>query len=157
MESKDSSEFEITLDSSSGELEVEPSAESASDSEFDLSLDDSGSISASGEQDAIDQEGTDRDIFETDFDVPGLDEESSSQEAGLDGQVELESSDFDIEDESGSQVVALDDEAEVEPPSPKQRGKGRPTQGKSLPALVGDVSVEEESPPGFGELEAEIP
>ena len=76
VESKDSSEFEITLDSSSGELEVEPSAESGSDSEFDLSLDDSGSISASGEQDAIDQEGTDRDIFETDFDVPGLDEES---------------------------------------------------------------------------------
>src|SRR5262249_58444476 len=64
------------------------------------------------------------DIFETDFEVPALDDESGSEAVALDeGDTDLESSDFDLAldegdagsaEESGSQVVALEDEAEVD-------------------------------------------
>jgi excisionase family DNA binding protein len=119
------SEFELSLDS---EAELEGGAPSNSsspadsDSEFELTLDDSGGLS-------VDESGAeasgDQDIFETDFDVPSLEEESGSEAVALEGaEGEAESSDFDIalgdedvesEDESGSQVVALEEgEGEAE-------------------------------------------
>lgn len=114
----ESSEFELSLDDSgSSELEVdlEPAEEEGadSDSEFELTLDDSAGSSP------LEETGEDRDIFETDFEVPALEEESGSEAVALEEDTDLESSDFDIafddmeaavEDESGSQVVALDEE-----------------------------------------------
>src|SRR5262249_52101767 len=54
-----------------------------------------------------------KDIFETDFEMPALDEESSSEAVPLDdADTDLESSDFDLslnEEDSGSQVVPLDE------------------------------------------------
>ena len=112
----DSSEFELSLDESSDEMELEPATADDSDSEFELTLDDSGGSSP------LDEEG-ERDIFETDFEVPALEEESGSEAVALDDETDLESSDFDLAlgdddmapeegEESGSQVVALEDEEE---------------------------------------------
>jgi hypothetical protein len=105
------SEFELSLD-----VEGSPT-DSGSDSEFELTLDDSGGLAP------IDEEQK-KDIFETDFEVPALDEESGQRAPQADADTDLESSEFDIaldegdaerEDaESGSQVVALDDEAEAD-------------------------------------------
>ena len=107
------SEFELSLDADdSGQT-----AGSAVDSEFELTLDDSGGLAP---QEADEQSGDslEKDIFETDFEVPALEEDSGSQVAALD--TDLDSSDFDIalddsavEDESASQVVALDEEADA--------------------------------------------
>lgn len=125
------SEFELTLDSdeSSSELEAADAADATpSDSEFELTLDDSGNLA--GEDETPSEEGAEQDIFESDFEVPGLEDESGSQVAALD--TDLESSDFEIEveDESGSQVVALDEEEADDAAmtvaaksKPKQKGK----------------------------------
>ncbi|MFO0964741.1 MAG: hypothetical protein U0793_04015 [Gemmataceae bacterium] len=81
------SEFELSLDDSGqGPLASE-------DSEFELTLDDSGQLAdmeAEASASATEDVG-ERDIFETDFEVPGLDD---SKEAKLD--TDLDSSDFDI-------------------------------------------------------------
>ena len=89
-----------------------------SSSEFELTLEDSA-----GESGGLTplEESKEKDIFETDFEVPAL-EDSGSDAVKLD-DTDLESSDFDLalgeedvaaEDESGSQVVALDDEEDVD-------------------------------------------
>jgi hypothetical protein len=119
-----SSEFELSLDDDSGsselELDLEPvegGGAEDSDSEFELTLDDSGGSSPLEEEAA-----EDKDIFETDFEVPALEEESGSEAVALDEDTSTESSDFDLaidemdvdsEDESGSQVVALEDDEEA--------------------------------------------
>ena len=129
LEPDSDSEFELGLDSS-GSDGLEPSYDSDSDSEFDLTLDDSGTPSSDYEEEAgYADADADRDIFETDFEVPGLDDESGSQDGAYD--TDLESSDFDIEDESGSQVVALDDSQDYEEydDAPK-RGKSKRAAGK---------------------------
>ena len=109
--SDSSSEFELSLDSGEGPV-ITP--EAPSDSEFELTLDDSGNLSEETPQLKADKE---KDIFETDFEVPALEEESGSQVAALD--TDLDSSDFDlalgdsdvaVEEDSGSEVVALDEE-----------------------------------------------
>src|SRR5262249_52364130 len=115
-EEPDSSEFELSLDADSSELELQPAAQD-SDSEFELTLDDSG-----GSPPLEDSSG-ERDIFETDFEVPALEEESGSEAVALDEDATDLESDFDLalgeedapaEDESGSQVVALEDEEEAD-------------------------------------------
>jgi hypothetical protein len=73
-----------------------------------------------GPAEAAPAAGEEKDIFETDFDVPALEEESGSEAMALDeADSDLDSSDFDIalsdadmpvEEESGSQVVALEEE-----------------------------------------------
>jgi excisionase family DNA binding protein len=132
------SEFELSLDDSSGETPAaagagsdsefelsldadgSPAGASAdSDSEFELTLDDSGGLAPLEEEASAEE---DKDIFETDFEVPALDDESGSEAVALDEDSgETESSDFDLalgdedisaEDESGSQVVALDEDEE---------------------------------------------
>ena len=109
-------EFEFGLEPSSDEvpvLEGESPTED-SDSEFELTLDDSGNL-ASDQEDA----GADRskDIFETEDELPGLEEESSPLDT------ELESSEFDIEgeEESGSAVIALEEDDLEEPDEPAAR------------------------------------
>lgn len=120
-----SSEFELSLD------EGEPAGKGGkapedSDSEFELTLDDSSGdlLSPAGTPQVkagADDEAETQDIFESDFDIPALQEEGAGESATVD--TEMESSDFDIalddselaaDEESGSQVVALDEE-EVEP------------------------------------------
>jgi hypothetical protein len=105
-----------------------------------LTLDDSGGLAPLEEsvEDSID-----KDIFETDFEVPALDEESGSEAVALDDEgTESDSSDFDLalgeediaaEEESGSQVVALDEDAEEE------------EGGASRPARRGAATIEEDS------------
>ncbi len=118
--SDSSSEFELSLEGDdSGQGAAQGNVDS--DSEFELTLDDSGSADLADDGPQAKAGAGDRDIFETDFEVPALEDESGSQVAALDtADTDLESSDFDlalddsdlaVEDESGSQVVALDEEA----------------------------------------------
>jgi excisionase family DNA binding protein len=133
-----SNEFELSLDAGGTPAPSKAGAVEDSDSEFELSLDADEPAAAAGESDSefeltLDGEGglaplegeessEERDIFETDFEVPALDEESGSQAVALDEQdTDLASSDFDLalgeedaaaEDESHSQVVAIEEEEE---------------------------------------------
>jgi hypothetical protein len=147
----DDSNFEINLESGEGEAVSEDS------SEFELTLDDSGNLAAADDAPAPQvksrkkggaEEG-EQDIFDTDFEVPAIDESDDATVADS----ELESSDFDLalddselaaEDESGSQVVALDEEdAETVADS----------DGDA--AVVDDVDVEEESS-DFADLDEDV-
>jgi len=116
-----SSEFELNLDSRSSARISGPKSskktKADSDSEFELSLDDSsGQISQS-----LEGVGEQKDIFETDFDIPALDDESASEAVVLEEtDTDLESSDFDLaleeagSDESASAVVELEEDMAVE-------------------------------------------
>jgi excisionase family DNA binding protein len=110
------SEFELTLDDDSGSSEIESGGtESGSDSEFELTLDESGGLAAV--EDSAAGEGEGKDIFETDFDVPALDDESGSD------AVALEESD----EESGSSEFELTldgDQASLELEDTDQEGVG---------------------------------
>ncbi len=168
----DSSEFELSIDSdadsplvsetpsgdSSFEINLQDSGEGAAgdSSEFELTLDDSGNI-ATDEEAAKPQvksrkkkagdSSDEQDIFDTDFEVPALDESDDAAVADS----ELESSDFDLalddsdlapEDESGSQVVALDDE-------------DAETVADDDAAVADDVDVDEESS-DFADLDEDV-
>jgi hypothetical protein len=124
-------DFELTLDSSAGASSlklggVKPTKakDEDSDSEFELTLDDS---SDSGLEASDSGDAEKRDIFETDFEIPPMDE-SGSEAIAVDPDTDLERSDSDVEessdivvDESGSEVVLIDEE-EAEA-SPKARSK----------------------------------
>src|SRR5439155_22286062 len=108
------SEFELSLD-------VDSPKKSDSDSEFELTLDDSGG----GLQPLEDKPASgEKDIFETDFEVPALGEEAGCEAVAVDdSETDLGSSDLalaigeedvSVEDDSGSQVVALDEEEAVD-------------------------------------------
>jgi hypothetical protein len=106
-----SSEFELSLDAGE-EVKAEPD----SDSEFELTLDSTGDLASIDDSSSLGGEH-ERDIFETDLEMPSLDSGDSGSEAvALDEDTDLESSDFDLEmDEGesadeGSQVVNLDEE-----------------------------------------------
>ncbi len=125
-EEESSSEFELNLDvESSGELSIE-SPKADSDSEFELTLDETGGLSL--EEEAAPQE--EQDIFETDFDVPAMDEESGSEAVALDeADTDLESSEFDLSleeqgEESGSQVVPLEESLEDSEEVAEEEGFG---------------------------------
>jgi excisionase family DNA binding protein len=156
----DEIEFELSLDAESTPKPA-PAAEADSDSEFELTIDESGGL-APVEQEAAAPE---KDIFETDFDVPALEDESGSQAMALDeSDSDLDSSDFDIalsdadmaaEEESGSQVVALDEEeaeagaATVQRPAPKKKTVLLPEADEEeglddLMGVAGEAVVEEE-------------
>lgn len=171
-EPEDSSEFDLSLDadadapaaqseSSEFEINLEGSGERAtseSDGEFELTLDDSGNQAVVEEPQVKSKaksktkmkpaSNEEQDIFDTDFEVPVLDD-SNSDETIADS--ELESSDFDLalddselaqEEESGSQVVALDEEDSE-------------TVADDDGAVVDDVEVEEESS-DFADLDADV-
>jgi hypothetical protein len=166
-----SSEFELSLDDAGGaaegggdassefELSLDEADEpkTTSDSEFDLTLEPGSSDEleealAEGKElaDVEDSEGSpeaEKDIFETDFDVPTLEEESGSEAVPIDeADTDLdETSDFNVaidddlasEEESGSQVVALEDEEEADDAAATV---SRPTQ-----AADEEEEVEEDS------------
>lgn len=129
-------DFELSLDSSavasstklgapkSGKLVLD----SDSDSEFELTLDDSeGSL----EQAALESDAEDKgDIFETDFEIPQMPDESASEAVALESDTDLEKDDFELDDsevsvdeESGSEVALLDDDEEGAPKAKKGKAK----------------------------------
>lgn len=124
----DSDDFELSLDpgpasglklggpKSGGKLEP---VTSDSDSEFELTLDDSGGTS-SLEHAALDAEEDKNDIFETDFEIPPMSDDSGSEAVALESDSELEQSDFELaindsdvesDEDTGSQVVLLEDDS----------------------------------------------
>ena len=165
---EDEIDFELTLDQpgasskklgSSKRIEADDSS-----SEFDLSLDDSSAElevdldAETGSADNLEVEEDNNDIFETDFEIPALDDDSASEAVAIDeGDTDLESSsDFDLaidgdgeedsvisvddDEESGSQVVVIDDEID-EPSSRKKKKK----PGKKKRAVEDEEGEEEVS------------
>jgi excisionase family DNA binding protein len=157
----DEIEFELSLDAEASpkpSKKAPPAEDVSSSSEFELTLEDSARLAPLEEEAGpAASSGEEKDIFETDFEVPALEDESGSQAVALDeSDTDLESSDFDLalgeedaaaDEESGSQVVALDEEGEVDEaaatvarPS-RQRGRGAVAEEEEAADFV---SVEEE-------------
>lgn len=177
LEKDSDSEFELNLDSrSSGKVTGPKSsgkskkpATADSDSEFELTLDDSsGEMAAHGSKPSKGKgkgKDAEKDIFETDFDIPALDDESASEAVVLEeGDTDLESSDFDLAldesgvvDESASEVVELEEELDAEKDESASEalaevdedeervvtpsGPPRPARWGPLPALVSSLSL----------------
>jgi excisionase family DNA binding protein len=163
-EGSDELEFELTLDAESTPKPA-PAPEVDSDSEFELTLDDSGALAPLEEGAGPPKSDEERDIFETDFEVPALDEESGSEAVAIsDSDTDLESSDFDLaisdediaaDEESGSQVLALDEEEEVEEGAATVTKPAKKARGKKAPALEEEVEEEESIDELFGKPEEE--
>jgi hypothetical protein len=128
----DSDDFELSLEPagpvSSSKLSGPKSGKtpitSDSDSDFVLTLDDSSFESSSLEAAALGEDNEQKgDIFETDFEIPPMADESGSEAVAVEGEdVDVEQSDFELalnesdvvaEEETGSQVVVLEDEGEA--------------------------------------------
>jgi hypothetical protein len=157
-EESDSSEFELSLD-------VDKGGKSDSDSEFELTLDDGGELASLDGDDS--SSGADKDIFETDFEVPPLEEESGSEAVAVeDADTDLESSDFDLAigdedavavDESGSQVVALEEEGGVDDAAETVQAKKQAKKtGRAKPEAVSQAGEFAELEPDDSDIEAEI-
>ncbi len=182
-EGSDEIEFELSLDEGSTPKPAPAAADS--DSEFELTIDETGGL-APLEEEAPAAAQDEKDIFETDFDVPALEDESGSQAVALDSaDTDLESSDFDIaldegdmaaEDESGSEVIALDEEggadvaARTPPPKKKKKGatvvlsedeeggfEGLMEGGELEEEAEAEVEEEEEAVPAGAALAAPAP
>jgi hypothetical protein len=159
--SSSDSEFELTLDSE----EPKPGV-ADSDSEFELTVDDSGGLSPLETEASplAKADSGEQDIFETDFEVPALEEESGSEAVALDADTNLDSSDFDLaldeqdaaaDEESGSQVVALDEEEAGDAEATVQK-PGRKAKAKAKAKKQAAVEEEEEAEAEpFGDLEEE--
>jgi hypothetical protein len=107
-----------------------------SDSEFELTLDDAGELAPLEEQ-AAEQ----KDIFETDFEIPALDDESASEAVPLeDGDTDLESSDFDL---AGADVVEDEDVADVAEDDEAPRRRRKAAVGED-DEHFGDMTAEED-------------
>ena len=130
-----------------------------SDSEFELTLDDDSGISdmvssAQPGRGAAPAEGSQGEIFETDFELPSLDDEQSPGGAARTDLVSVE--DFEIDaadlpdanDDSASQVMVIDDGEPIldEDDAPRGRGRG----GRN--AAVGLGEELDESPSASGAL-----
>jgi excisionase family DNA binding protein len=135
-----SSEFELNLDVDSGSDSVE-APKSDSDSEFELTLDEGGSLAVEGEDAA-----GEKDIFETEFEVPALDEESGSEAVALEESDSDEgSSDFDLSLEEQSDEVSGSDALPLEETSDE------------VPAAEGEHFGDMEEEPEPEEEEEEYP
>jgi hypothetical protein len=157
----DEVEFELKLEEGSGTStprpgEAVPEQSPDSSSEFELTLDDSG-LAPLEDEGAAAAEG-EKDIFETDFEMPALEDESSTEGAAAveESDTDLESSDFDLalgdsdisaDEESGSQVVALEDEEADEAAAtvarPGRRGAAD-LEEEGIEDLLGDEGVADE-------------
>ena len=158
-DSDSDADFELSLDSSavasstklgapkSGKLVLD----SDSDSEFELTLDDSSASSleqAALGADALEEPGDKGDIFETDFEIPPMPDESGSEAVPLESDTDLEKSDFELamddsdvvpDEASESEVVLLEDE---EAPA-KGKGKGKAKAKKAASTEEGDVDLDD--------------
>ena len=159
-------DFELSLDQAGASSKKLGSAKNLdSDSEFDLTLDEEldDHSNPDGETAAFEvSEEPKNDIFETDFEIPALDDDSASEAVAIDeADTDLESSDFDLAidesadvsvgDESASQVVVLDDETEEEPVKPKKKTTTAKT--KKRPAVDDDGDVVAEDAVSFDDME----
>jgi hypothetical protein len=163
-------EFELSLDAETTPKPVQPAAAPDSSSEFELTLEDSARL-APLEDEAVSAKEGEKDIFETDFEVPALEDESGSQAVALDeSDTDLESSDFDLalgeedvatEEESGSQVVALEDEEEVDEGAAtvaRPRKSAAAAAEEEAEELLGEEALaEEEGLPGRKLVVAQAP
>jgi hypothetical protein len=146
---KESSEFELQLEPGMGPKtdpvkktgpKTDPLKKGAkkddSDSEFELTLDEPSDVAAttfdSGEQ---------KDIFETDFELPAIDDSSSEERPGSDSA--LEESDFDLaaddgsSEESASEVVAIEEDETAEDdlePIEDEEAEARPMAAAAMAA-----------------------
>jgi len=146
-------DFELTLDSSAAASSLKlgglksgkGTSDPDSDSEFELTLDDSSDsgldVAASDSADA-----EKRDIFETDFEIPPMDE-SGSEAVALDPDTDIEKSDSDVEemsdsdvveDTSGSEAVLVEEEEEA---TPKAKAKKKTALKKTAESDEGDVDL----------------
>jgi len=110
---------------------------SDSDSEFELTLDDSGEGS-SLEAAALEGDESKGDIFETDFEIPPMTDESGSEAVAIDSDTDLEpeialDDEVVAEEETGSEVVEIEDETEEARPAKK---------GKKQAAVAADDDVD---------------
>jgi hypothetical protein len=158
-ESPEESEFELSLEPPSpskvkgkGGPKTPAAAEPEGSSEFELTLDEGGALAP-----LEDESSGEKDIFETDFDMPALEDESGSEAVALDEpDTNLESSDFDLaasdsgagEGESGSQVVALDDEEADEGAATVAKRRAEVAEeedaGEEIDELLGEEAPAEE-------------
>ena len=114
-------DFELSLDGPSKPISSVPLGAVGrvtgpdSDSEFELTLDDnSGVTDALAASYEADDEDAKSDIFETDFELPAMDDESASEVVTVDSETDLENADFEsLDDDSASQVVLVDDDFEA--------------------------------------------
>jgi excisionase family DNA binding protein len=163
-DSDSESEFELSLDVPEGSsVKVEGASDSDSDSEFELTLDEAGGL-APVEESESDSGEENKDIFETDFEVPALDEGSDSEAVALEeGESELESSsDFELDlneeapsgdaSNTGSQVVALDDGGEADEGAETVAKPRRRAGGALAEAEEGEAGLDEDLE---GDLEEE--
>jgi hypothetical protein len=119
-------DFELSLDDSPVESSAvqgpktgpqKPKKKLDSDSEFELTLDDSSSSMESLANQLEAEDENKGDIFETDFELPSIDE-SGSEVVAMDGEdadnagFEVDVQDVEVEDDSASQVVLVDDDVE---------------------------------------------
>jgi len=159
-----SSEFELQLQADEGKPSSKPKKPTTdkipasakaktddSDSEFELTLDDSGEKQAAAESTTAFDSGEQKDIFETDFELPALDDESGSEAVALESDTDVESSDFDLaidesdagaEEASESEVVAIDEEEG--PPTRRRRGEAEELDELEAADDV-DLEAEEEA------------
>jgi excisionase family DNA binding protein len=148
------SEFELSMDSETTS-EAHKTAKPDSDSEFELTLDDSGDLLPMDEGGSAAKAEGEEDIFETDFEVPALDEDSGSEAVALDeSDTDLESSDFDLaldeqdaasDEESGSEVVALEDEENADAgASTVARPRRKPAKKPAPDEIEEEIAEEEE-------------
>lgn len=157
-DSSDEIEFELSLDAeSTPDPTVAPAhAGGDSSSEFELTLDDTGGL-APLEESGISAGADEKDIFETDLEIPGLDEESGSEAVPLDdADTDLESSDFDFDpdaEESGSNVVAVDEEADDAAATVARKAKSADDEGEEATDEVDEIS--EEDVGDLGDIEEE--
>lgn len=162
-DSDDEIDFELSLDHPGASSKKLSSSKKLpdSDSEFDLQLDDSVELAAeqevadlnrkSGKEAKVFDDKKTNDIFETDFEIPALDDDSASEVVAIDdADTDLESSDFDlaidesgdieVDDESGSEVVVIDDE--VEEPVRKKKKPTKATKSTKRRGVVEDEDAE---------------
>ncbi len=159
---EDSVDFELALEPApSGKSSTKKKLAADSDSEFELSLEDNSGVTDGLAKSLEGERGDKGDIFETDFDMPKMDdsdsavvaanEESGSEVVAVDGaDTDLENSDFDLaldeadvvaeEDESASQVVLVDEDA---PPvkSGRNRKAAMAAAGLGAAAAAGSARV----------------
>jgi hypothetical protein len=156
-----SDDFELSVEPSPGPKSVKLSGPksnkipvtSDSDSEFELTLDDSSGGSSLEHAALRDDSGEKNDIFETDFEIPPMQDDSGSEAVAVEdtdlansGEVELALDDSDVlaEEETGSQVVLIEDE---DAPAPQSKGGWKGKSGSKPRQAVEDlagVELEEE-------------
>jgi hypothetical protein len=132
-DSDESLDFELALDAPpKSKSFTKPKKDQDSDSEFELALDDNSGVTDHIAESMRDEKG---DIFETDFEMPAVDDSGSGSEVvAVDSSDLAENSDFDLaldesdvqvdDEESASQVVLIDDEEEEAPARSGRRQAG---------------------------------